>query len=767
MPISPAPNPTCPEPQPVCRHSGPSAPVPAPDAAEILAAVPLAIFVKDSQNRIAFMNRACESLWGVSFDRLRGTDCRGFFPAQEVAHYHATDAEVFERQRPVEFEVAVWNAEAAQHRIVRSMKAPMYDADGQPRCLVGTSMDITDRARSEMEYRTILRTTLDAFWVNDMAGRFVDVNDAYCEMVGYRREELLSMSLSQLEAVETPEETRRHIEKLVECGFDRFESRHRRRDGGEIDIEVTVTYLPTGGGRLIVFARDITARKKAERTIRESEARLRAHIENSPMGVVAWDESFRVTQWSHQAERIFGWTAQETLGKRLTDLELLYPADLPIVRATMAKLSDGASRYVVNENRNVTKDGRVIHCVWYNSNLLGTDGAMRSILSQVLDVTESKRAEQELRTAKLEAEGANDAKSRFLAAVSHDLRQPLSALSLYVGALDSKLKPADAKLLANMKNCVAGLNEMLSDLLDLSELDAGAVVPKVSDFHLDAVLAKVVSAHEPDAKAKRLQLRRSYPRLVGRTDPVLFQRIVGNLISNAVRYTDHGGILIGCRRRDGKTWVEVWDTGAGIPGDQTAEIFCEFKQLGNSERNRIKGTGLGLAIVAKTALLLGLAIRVQSKPGRGSMFAVELPLGTSVAPRVQRRRHQQALRIAVVEDDDQVAAALIYALMQSGHQVVSAESGARLLRLLDGTAPQVMISDYRLGGGETGLDAIAAVRSRFGPGLPALVVTGDTDPSLFRRVEGEGIRVLHKPLRIEVLQDAIADAVADAAAPAD
>jgi two-component system, sensor histidine kinase len=365
----------------------------------------------------------------------------------------------------------------------------------------------------------------------------------------------------------------------------------------------------------------------------------------------------------------------------------------------------------------------------------------------------------ELATAKVEAERANNAKTRFLAAVSHDLRQPLSALSLYVGTLGSKPSAVNGQVVANMKNCVTSLSGMLSNLLDLSKLEAGIVAAEPSDFMLDALIANIVSSQEPEANAKGLQLRCTVPHLIARTDAILFRRILENFVSNSIRYTETGGVLIGCRRREGKRWVEVWDTGLGIPEDKTTEIFEEFRQLGNYERNRAKGTGLGLAIVAKTAELLGLQIRVRSRPGKGSMFAVEVPLGETVKPAFRHTYTHRPLRIALVEDNVEVALALTHSLTGAGHEVVAAASRKELWPRLNGTAPDIVISDYRLAGSETGFDVIASLRTAFGSELPALLITGDTDPGVIRRMAAERIRVQHKPLDLEALLSRIADLI--------
>jgi len=373
------------------------------------------------------------------------------------------------------------------------------------------------------------------------------------------------------------------------------------------------------------------------------------------------------------------------------------------------------------------------------------------------DITTTKRTEMSLKQAMADAERANCAKSRFLAAASHDLRQPLAGLALYIAALEHKLGASEPQLISGMKNCAATLSEMLSHLLDLSKLEAGVVTPNVSDFEVDALLKRVVSSHGPEARAKGLKLRHTRFGLIGRSDPVLFQRIVGNLVDNAIRYTTRGGVLIGCKRRQGKMWLEVWDTGIGIPPDKTGEIFEEFKQLDNRERNSTKGSGLGLAIVTKMANLLGLQINLCSHLGKGSVFAVELPLGEAVKPSFPVQDAQGSLTIGVIEDNTELVEALTYALSEIGHQVVSAPSGAELLARIGGNPPNLIISDYRLAGNENGFDVIAMLRKNFGSQLPALIITGDTDPEVIRRMARKRIVVLHKPVSLDVLRRRIAE----------
>ncbi len=494
-----------------------------------------------------------------------------------------------------------------------------------------------------------------------------------------------------------------------------------------------------------------TLRLASDAKLTATTHRLDAHLRNSPLAIIEFDRDFHVQRWSAEAERLFGWAEETILGRSKFDMHWVYENDTEQVQRSRAELHAGACHSNICCNRNYRQDGTVIDCEWYNSALHDQDGNLVSILSQVLDVSERKRAVADLQAAVAAAERANNAKSRFLAAASHDLRQPLTALSLYVNILKSKVAPADKRLVTQLTECVDSLSELLTDLLDLSKLEAGVVTPNVSDFSIAATLNSLKSVHAMEAEVKGLQLRCRPTHLTGRTDPVLFQRIVGNLMHNAIRYTEHGGVLVACRQRQGKTWLEVCDTGIGIPSDQMEEIFEEFRQLGDQARNN--GSGLGLAIVAKTAALLRLEVSVRSRPGRGSVFVIELPLGQSAATSpAPLPVEAMPLQIALVEDNALVRNALTESLQMMGHQVVAAASQDALFAALNTWSPDVVISDYRLARGKTGFDVIKAMRMRFGPELPAILITGDTAPTLMRSMTDRGITVFHKPIELDALQ---------------
>ena len=521
------------------------------------------------------------------------------------------------------------------------------------------------------------------------------------------------------------------------------------------------------------LAHSEAAARQSAVLLQASEVRLQSIFDASPDALLICDAQGAIIMGNRRVEHLFGYTMDELLGQ---SVEVLLPARDQASHLTLRNMFiEGPISRPMSVGRDLKarrKDGSE-YDVEISLSPIQTDQGL-FIASALRDITQRKLSEAELaqhrdrleervasRThelaeAKASAERANNAKSRFLAAASHDLRQPLSALSVYAGLLNDS-RPPSGKMVANIKDCIGSLSALLTDLLDLSKLEAGVVTPKIHDFSMAQTLASLASDHTPQASAKGLTLRLRPSNWTARSDPVLVRRILGNLIENAIRYTERGGVLVACRRRQGKTWVEVWDTGIGIPADKTAEIFEEFKQLGDQARNT--GSGLGLAIVARTAALLGLQIKVYSWPGRGSVFAIELPLGLAApakpAPAPPAPGVVHALRIALVDDNEMVRTALSACLDMLGYQVVAADSQATLLAELGTLGPDIVLSDYRLAQGETGFDVITAVRASFGSAIPALLITGDTDPALLRSMTERGILVLHKPLELETLQAAL------------
>ena len=397
------------------------------------------------------------------------------------------------------------------------------------------------------------------------------------------------------------------------------------------------------------------------------------------------------------------------------------------------------------------------------------NGALR-LRFEVDELAEAFRRQKDL------AEAANLAKSQFLAAASHDLRQPVHALSLTVGALQMLHMTPDARaMVGDIEASVATLDLLFTSLLDISRLDAAAVEPEPDDFALQPTLDRVCQAFLPEARTKGLSLRLVRCSLAVRTDPVLLERILRNLVGNAVRHTTAGRVLVGCRRIGGRVQVEVWDTGPGIAVAMQERVFEEFVQVGNQARRSDAGLGLGLAIVRRLTRLLGIEMSMRSTVGAGTRFTLRLdraepPRSRPLEPAPAR---SAAKFILVIEDEPAIVRAMTALLTGWGHDVVAATSGAEMLQRLAAcpTRPDLLICDYRLGDGIDGIATIARLQSEYNDDLPAILITGDTGPDRLAEAVASRLPLIHKPvehgrLRREIDRVLASEAAMDRAGPA-
>jgi two-component system, sensor histidine kinase len=360
----------------------------------------------------------------------------------------------------------------------------------------------------------------------------------------------------------------------------------------------------------------------------------------------------------------------------------------------------------------------------------------------------------ELTRQKEALDRANLAKTRFLAAASHDLRQPMQAVVLLVESLQERVhEPGVRRIVDHIGASVAGMSALLNEILDISRFDAGTVKPQRGAFPVAEVLDRVRSSFAQPAAHKGLVLRVRDCDAVVYTDPVLLYRILVNFVNNALRYTERGGVLVACRRREGGLSIQVWDTGIGIPPTQFEAIFREFYQVDNRERDRDKGLGLGLAIVERTAGLLEHPIGVRSRLLRGSVFSLLVPFGdpAGVRPAAAATPEAAALsgcNVLVVEDSREIRAAMTVLLEGWGCHVLAAGSSAQADAAIaaDGVEIHAMLADYRLPGGENGLALLRRLALRH-PRAARVLISGDIAPALLREAEEAGIPLLHKPLR--------------------
>ncbi|WP_084536862.1 hybrid sensor histidine kinase/response regulator [Azospirillum halopraeferens] len=371
---------------------------------------------------------------------------------------------------------------------------------------------------------------------------------------------------------------------------------------------------------------------------------------------------------------------------------------------------------------------------------------------------------RKLIAALADKERANQAKARFLSAANHDLRQPFQALRLFHHLLSERLAdPRDRAIADKMGTALDSGEALLHALLEVATLDAGVVKPTIDAVSMDDVLKGVAAEFAPAAAAKGLELRVLPCAATVRSDPVLLARMLRDLVGNAVAYTAGGGVLVGCRRRGQWLRVEVWDTGAGIPPEHLDSIFEDFVQLANPERDRTRGLGLGLAKVRRKAALLGHTVDVRSRPGRGSVFSITVPMAApepAAAPSAARggtgEPRPAARRILVVEDDPVQRAGMQLLLESWGHRVTAAaDGGAALAAVRAGGIPDAIVTDFRLPGDLTGVQVVTRIAALADRPVPGIILTGDTAPERIREAVATGCRLLHKPFSPDRLHDAL------------
>ncbi len=358
---------------------------------------------------------------------------------------------------------------------------------------------------------------------------------------------------------------------------------------------------------------------------------------------------------------------------------------------------------------------------------------------------------RDLTRQKEELDRANAAKTRFLAAASHDLRQPMQAIALLAESLQERVQDAATRnIVESMRNAVGAMSSLLNEILDISKLDAGTVKPQPTVFPVARLLDRLRSSFAHQAVKKYLAFRVRPSAAFVETDEVLLYRILANLANNALRYTEHGGVLVACRARGDAVSIEVWDTGVGIPPDQLQDVFREFHQLSNPQRDRDQGLGLGLAIVERTAKLLNAPLRVRSRPGGGSVFAVTVRRGDPARAATTEAAPAEMLdgcNVLVVENERDIRGAMQLLLEGWKCRVATAGSGAEVDAALErlGAPPDAVIADYGLAG-DNGIQVIDRVRRRH-PRAEGVLVSGDVSQEALKQAQLAGYPMLHKPVR--------------------
>jgi len=542
----------------------------------------------------------------------------------------------------------------------------------------------------------------------------------------------------------------------------------RQRPDGTV-LEISSNAMPDGG--FVVTFTDITQRKRTENALRESERSIRVYTDNLPVLIayVDRDEKLRFTNRAY--DEALGLSRDTAKGMPLAVAQgpQRYTVLVPRIRAALAGRRQsfeamlpgqgGAPRYAE---------------VTYVPDI--SDNEVQGFFAVYHDVTTRRQAEQALKdayeslerrveertealqAAKQEAERANQSKTRFLAAASHDLLQPLNAARLFVSALsDRRQNRENRTLIDNVDASLKSVEHLLGALLDISRLDAGGLKAEPGVVPLAGLFSTLGLEFAALAKEKGLELRVLPTKLAVRSDPRLLRRILQNYLSNAIRYTEKGGVMLGCRQRGDQVMISVWDTGPGIPADRLGEIYQEFRRLGPDRGGADKGLGLGLAIVERMANMLEHPLAVRSHVGRGSCFSVTVPLTALPEPTavpVQRRSVGDLGGAVVLCLDNEPAILEGMAALLTGWSchVLTATNLDEAMEAAQNSAPAALIADYHLDAGANGIDALLALRAQCGPQTPAILITADRNDTVQELTDQNGIDLLHKPLKPAALR---------------
>ncbi len=506
-------------------------------------------------------------------------------------------------------------------------------------------------------------------------------------------------------------------------------------------------------GEIVAVFEDVTEKTRIENALKVSDERLRSAQAYAHLRYWELMNDGESAIWSDEVFRIFGTDDSMPVGPEILR-KLIDPRDRNKVLESLKKsLSEGVEHHIDYRIQRPDGQERWVEC--RGKAIIGVDGRIEKLKGFIQDITERKQAEYDLWEAKNLAEQANSAKSRFLAAASHDLRQPLQALSLLISALS--IRPIDQtgeQIVDDMKSALHVMENLLNSLLDISKLEARFFVPDRKDFEASVFLQNLRNQFRAQAEKKGIRIRLFPSDVILHTDINLLGRIVQNFIANAIYHSHGDRILIGCRRAGKNRRIEVWDRGPGIPEEHLDQIFEEFFQLGNPSRDLHRGLGLGLAIAKRVADLLQLKLNVRSRLGKGSVFSIEIPVGTESVCEIEKRSTQpeagglQNGLILVVEDDTTVLKATKCLLDQWGFSSSCVATAEEALHLISRGEQDFIVAllDYRLPNGWNGVKLFSAIRDRLGRELPSILLTGDTSVDKLREVREIGLPILHKPI---------------------
>jgi two-component system, sensor histidine kinase len=650
------------------------------------------------------------------------------------------------------------------------------------------------RSLSSELARSALEAAPDAMIIIDSAGTICYANRQTAELFGYGHDELIGRCVDEL----LPQRLRQHHmahrqqywssprQRAMGAGLELFGC---RREGGEFPVEISLSPVQDGQQLLVAAAiRDVTERKRIENELRYLQSiadtalssensetliravltRLRAALHSDTATILLLDADGRhLTPFASEGlEGELGGELSIPIGRgvagriALSEGPVIFE-DLSQVDVVSPVLRSRVRSLVGTPLKSADHLVGIVHTGSFTLRAFTQDDAR--LLSLAADrigtAIERMRLQESESRARQAAESANRQKSSFLATASHDLRQPLQTLSLFNGALRRLMPGGDAAdALDGQEMAIDAMSRLLNALLDISKLESGAIKPDPTDFVVGDIFDELRHEFKSLAESKGLELKVASCDDAVHSDPSLVVQILRNLLTNAIKYTRAGSVALQCQHEPSRVRLEVLDTGIGIPADKLRYIYDEFYQVGVPANSTRDGYGLGLSIVQRIANLLDAGLDVQSQPGKGTTFALTLPVGS--APRRPSRARSEthpcaerlAARVLLVEDDTAVRNATRMLLKVEGFQVMAANSMEEALQLVaTDTQIDLLVTDYHLQDGKTGMDVISAVRSALNPRLKAVLLTGDTSAAIAQLSRDDHLRVASKPVNAEHL----------------
>ena len=554
--------------------------------------------------------------------------------------------------------------------------------------------DITENKRSQLDYQIMIKTSKDGFWIVDaITGKFLDVNQSYCDMIGYSRDEILQMTIQDVDAIETSEETKKHIERIKELGFDSFETKHKTKSGKIIDVDASVTFISFNGNKFFVSVKDISERKRAESEI----LKLSQAVEQSPVSVMITNLMGNIEYVNPKFVELTGYSSNEIEGK---NPRFLNSGELP--KEEYKKMWDTilSGKVWRGEFHNKKKNGELFWESASISTLTDNNGTMKYFLAVKEDITILKKSYEDLVFAKNKAQESDRLKSAFLANMSHEIRTPMNGILGFAGLLkESELSGEQQQEYINIieKSGERMLN-IINDIVSISKIESGIMDIHLSEMNVNNQLEFIYNSMKLDADRKNLTLSftNALPdkEAVIKTDSEKFYSIISNLVKNAIKYTIKGNIEFGYHLKTvSETEVLeffIKDTGIGIPKDRQEAIFERFIQADIEDKMARQGAGLGLAISRAYVKMLNGKMWLESKPNFGSTFYFTIPYNSKTKQKPVKKNlsydwedktQLELFKVLIVEDDETSVALMLKMVSKLSKEVLTAKNGLDAINL--------------------------------------------------------------------------------------